>query len=68
MTLLKIFFHFHYQKRLLARVDKGPAKRCARCFGWLKKLSFAVWEKKLRLLDEKEIREIYGTKKSKFSE
>jgi len=61
MTLLKIFFHFQYQKSLLARVDKGATKRCTRCFGWVKKVPVAVREGKLRLLDKKELRKIFGT-------
>jgi len=36
---------------------------------WLvKKSVFCCVKKKIRLLDEKEIREIFETKKSKFSE
>jgi len=37
MKLLKIFFHLHCQKGLLARVDKGATKRSTRCFLWVKK-------------------------------
>lgn len=46
MTLLKIFFRFHYVNRLLARVDKEATKRCTRCFGWVKKC-LLLCEKKI---------------------